>query len=259
MNAHKRFITICALVIVAFAALHASGTSIVWAQPEQGGSREAASVLYNAGAFAAAADQWAEIAGHETGAVDARINAAQAYLQADDLGRAMLWFRRAQMLDPRHSAVQLGLALVRALRVDILGDEPGLMPAVERLSAGVVSRSELAWLALISWTVAFGIGTLTVLRHKWHVAVAGAIVVASLLLILLVGREISAAVSPPAVVTAFETILYSEPGTEGAALARIYAGAEVRIAERREGWTLITLADDRAGWLPEYDVVPLAE
>ena len=131
MSANKWFFTVCALMIAALGALH-----ITLAQEEESISRESAAILYNEGLFAAAADQWAAIAGHEPGAVDARINAAQAYLQADDLGRAMLWFRRAQMLDPRHSAVQLGLALVRALRVDILGDEPGMMPAVERLSEG---------------------------------------------------------------------------------------------------------------------------
>jgi tetratricopeptide (TPR) repeat protein len=250
MIARSLFAVCCLLMIAAFGAA---------AQQDDRTAREAAAAFYNEGAFAAAADQWASVAGQEPGAVDARINAAQAYLQADDLGRAMLWFRRAQALDPRHSAVQLGLALVRALRVDILGDEPGIMPAVERLSAEVLSRAELAWLTVLSWSAAFCIGTLAYLRRKWRFVAASAIIVAALLLTLLIGREISVVIAPTGIITAFETILYSEPGIDGVALARIYAGAEARIVDQREGWTLITLADERAGWIPAADVEPLAE
>jgi tetratricopeptide (TPR) repeat protein len=250
MHVHRLIAAGCLLIIAAFGAS---------AQHEEQRTREAAAALYNEGSFAAAADQWASVAAQEPGAVDARINAAQAYLQADDLGHAMLWFRRAQVLDPRHSAVQLGLALVRALRVDILGDKPGILPAVERLSAEVLSRTELAWLTVLSWSAAFCLGTLAYLRQKWRFPAVSATAVACLLMILLIGREISAAVAPDGIITAFETILYSEPGSEGVALARIYAGAEASIVDHREEWTLITLADGRAGWVPEADVEFLAE
>lgn len=250
MSATRLFAVGCLLMIAAFGA---------FAQQEAPTAREAAAALYNEGAFAAAADLWAIVADEEPGAVDARINAAQAYLQADDLGRAMLWFRRAQALDPRHSAVQLGLALVRALRVDIMGDKPGILPAVERLSAEVLSRTELAWLTVLSWTASFCIGTLAYLRRRWRFAAASAITIAALLLILLIGREISVAIEPAGIITAFETILYSEPGTQGVTLARIYAGAEASIVDQREGWTLITLADGRAGWVPAADIETLAE
>jgi tetratricopeptide (TPR) repeat protein len=250
MIVRSLFAVVCLLMIAAFGAS---------AQPEEQTAREAAAELYDEGAFAAAADQWASVAEEEPDAVDARINAAQAYLQADDLGRAMLWFRRAQLLDPRHSAVQLGLALVRALRVDILGDEPGIIPAVERLSAEVVSRTELAWLTVLSWSAAFCMGMLAYLRRKWRFAAAGTIVVACLMVILLIGRELSVSIAPTGIITAFETILHSEPSIDGVALARIYAGAEASVIDHREEWTLITLADGRAGWVPAEDVEMLVE
>lgn len=221
--------------------------------------RENAEALYSGGSFIEAAMAWEAVAQSEPNAVDARINAAQAYLQADDLGRAMLWFRRAQGLDPRHSSVQLGLALVRALRVDILGDEPGFLAAVERLTAEIMSRSELAWLTVLAWTAAFGIGTAAFLRQRWKFAAVVAVLVAATLLVLLLGREISIRVTQPAVVTAFETTLSSEPNQDGVSLGQIYAGAEARVAAQREGWTLITLADGRAGWLLDEDVHILSE
>lgn len=233
--------------------------TVISAAQEPQGAREIAAALYEDGSYLDAAHQWEAIADAEPNAIDARINAAQAYLQADNLGWAMLWFRRAQALDPRHSAVQLGLALVRALRVDILDDEPGLLPAIERLSAEVVSRSELAWLAVLAWSAAIGIGTAAYVQQRWKFAAAAAVTVAAALLVLLLGREISISAAPSAVVTAFETALSSEPGTEGVALSRIYAGAEARIAARRDGWMLITLADGRVGWLREEDVQPLTE
>lgn len=222
-------------------------------------SRKAAALHYAEGAFIEAAQQWAALAAREPQAVDVRINAAQAYLQADDLGHAMLWFRRAQVLDPRHSAVQLGLALVRALRVDILEDEPGIMAAVERLSAAILSRAELAWLTILVWTAAFVIGAAAYLRRSWNLALTALVPAAVLLLLLMIGRELSVSTSPPAVVTAFESALTSEPGPDGVTLSPVYAGAEARIASQQGGWVLITLSDGRAGWLSAADVESLAE
>lgn len=255
---HKRRMFACWLLALGWMFIASGGARTLGAQ-EGTTPRTAAVALYEDGLFNDAAREWEAVAAAEPDAVDARINAAQAYLQADDLGRAMLWFRRAQALDPRHSAVQLGLALVRALRVDILGDEPGLLPAIERLSAEVVSRSELAWLAALSWSAAICIGTAAYLRRRWRYAAVAAVTVAVALLVLLIGREISISAAPPAVVTAFETALSSEPRPEGVALSRIYAGAEARIAARRSGWVLITLADGRVGWLRDVDVQPLTE
>lgn len=255
---YKRLAIGCWLLALGLLWTAGGAADTVGAQ-EGAAARETAAALYNDGSFAEAARQWAAVAAAEPDAVDARINAAQAYLQADDLGWAMLWFRRAQALDPRHSAVQLGLALVRALRVDILDDEPGFLPAIERLSAEIVSRSELAWLTALAWSVAIGIGTAAVIQRRWKYAAVAAVTVAAALLILLIGREISISAAPPAVVTAFEAVLSSEPGPEGVALSRIYAGAEARFAAQRGGWALITLADGRVGWLRETDVRPLTE
>lgn len=221
--------------------------------------REVAQARFEAGDFAAAALQWAVVAASETGAVDVRINAAQAFLQADDIGQAMLWYRRAQALDPRHSAVQLGLALVRALRVDILGDEPGVLPAIERLSVEVVSMPELAWLTLLAWSAAFVLGTLMLWRPRVKWAALTCAIVAALLLVLLMGRDLSQRTAPSAVVTAFETLLLSEPHSEGVALSRVYAAAEVRVEETRDEWVLVMLPDGRAGWLPADDVTLVRE
>lgn len=254
----RRFILRRWMSVASLLVLVTVGIAMAAAQ-EAGSAREIAASLYETGSFVEAANQWEAVARAEPGAIDARINAAQAYLQADDLGRAMLWFRRAQALDPRHSAVQLGLALVRALRVDILGDEPGLLPAVERLSAEVLSRYELAWLTLLAWSAAFGVVTAAFLTHRWKVQAAVIATVATLLLLLAIGREISIGAAPPAVVTAFESTLFSEPGPDGVPLSQIYAGAEARIGARRDGWMLVTLADGRVGWLPDTDVQLLAE
>lgn len=216
--------------------------------------RVMAAEAYDAGDFARAAQLWAAVAAVETRSIDARINAAQAYLQAKDLGRAMLYFRQAQALDPRHPAVQLGLALVRALRVDILVDEPGLLPAVERLTAEIVSVEELAWITAIAWSAAFGLVAASAYRPrlKWATVACGC--TAFLILALLAARVVTHRAAPPAVLTAFEATLQSEPGESGVALSRVYAAAESRVAAVRPDWVLITLADGRAGWIRSDEI-----
>jgi len=221
--------------------------------------RTEAQAAFESGDFTNAARLWGQVASVETWAVDARINAAQAYLQADDLGRAMLYFKRAQTLDPRHSSVQVGLALVRALRVDVLDDENGLLPAVERLTVEVLSLNELGWVTAAAWSGVFVllIGTMRSRRFKLPAAVFG--VIAALLLSLLAGRDLSQRYMPSVVVTAFEAELASEPGGEGVDVSRVYAAAEARIGDRDGNWVLITLADGRAGWLPGSDIALVYE
>ncbi len=209
---------------------------------------------YDAGDYLLAAQLWAAAALAEPRSVDAPINAAQSYLQAKDLGLAMLYFRRAQALDPRHPAVQLGLALVRALRVDILDDEPGLLPAIERLTTEIVSTEELAWITATVWSAVFGLIAASAYRPRFKWTAAGCGVAAIVLLALLAARVTSVRAAPPAVLTAFEAMLQSEPGESGVALSRVYAAAEGRVADIRDDWVLITLADGRAGWIRSDEI-----
>lgn len=230
----------------------------IFAQVETA-SREAAQAHYDARRFIEAAALWAEIASDEPHAIDAPINAAQSYLQIGELGQAMLYYRRAHELNPRHEAVQVGLALVRALRVDIQGDDNAVLSTLERLTADIFSYSELTWLVLLAWTSAFFIGCAAVIRQRWRRAALAAALVAGLMLVLLVARDLSRRTQPAAVVSAFEAMLYHRPDSQSVPLSRIYAAAEVRIADRRTGWVLVTLPDGRAGWLIETAIAQVSE
>lgn len=253
-------IALCVIALVSVAENNNGGLVSAAALAQfSADDRAQAQAAFESGDFAYAAQLWGQVASVEPWAVDARTNAAQAYLQDDDLGKAMLYFKRAQALDPRHSSVQAGLALVRALRVDILADESGLLPAVERLTIEVLSVNELGWVTATAWTGVFGLlaGTVRSRRLRLPAAVLG--IIAALLLSLLIGRDLSQRTMPSVVVTAFEAELTSEPGVEGVVLSRVYAAAEARIGDRDGDWVLITLADGRAGWLPGSDISPVYE
>lgn len=209
---------------------------------------ERAEAAYEAGDFERAADLWVQAAGE-----DARqatfINAGQALLMNDDLGRAMLYFKRAQLDMPRASEVQLGLALVRSLRVDVVQEDQRILPALERVTAELVSAAELQWLTVITLAAAGGAWLVHVTRRRIRVAAVTLSIVAGLLTVLLAVRVASVRLAPPAVITALEAVLYNQSDGAGFELGTVYAGAEARIEAVESGRALLSFPDGRQGWV----------
>ncbi|MBK9122873.1 MAG: hypothetical protein IPM16_07085 [Chloroflexi bacterium] len=228
-------VSVVALLLLAFSA---GGQS----------TADRAEAAYEAGDYARAADLWV-LAAEEEARPATYINAGQALLMSDDLGRAMLYFKRAQLEMPRAPEVQLGIALVRSLRVDVYQEDQRILPTLERMTAELVSSAELQWLAVIALTGA-GVAWLihVTRRPRWALAIA-LTVVACLLVVLMLARAESVRLAPPAVVTALETVLYSRSDAAGFELGRAYAGAEARIEAIDGARALLTFPDGRQGWV----------
>lgn len=182
------------------------------------------------------------------------VAAGHAALEADDLGVALYHYKRALTVIPRDSAAQLGAAIVRALRTDILPEESGFGADVSRLTADVMSVNELRWLSLILWTATFSVGAFWAVRRpdarlRRATMILGGVTIAILgLLIIRQGYETT---YPAAVMTDFEAFAYAAPDENAPILFKLYSGAEGRILERRERWARLHLPDGREGWLGE--------
>lgn len=185
------------------------------------------------------------------------IEAGHAALEQDDLGLAMWHYQRALTVIPRDPAAQLGAAIVRALRTDILPEESGLWADLTRLTADVMSINELRWLALMSWTGMFLALTAWAIRRPavsvWRIAVVMMGVTVALMG-LLVARQWYESAYPAATLTAFEAFAYAAPDENAPILFKVYSAAEGRILERREGWIRLHLPDGREGWIPQTGI-----
>lgn len=209
---------------------------------------------YNDGDYARAVALYETLLAFDLRSAEIYANLGSAYFQNTDLGRALVNFRRAQALRPRDADIGRGVALVRALRVDIQGDEVALIDAAAIATSSLLTLTELAWLALLGWTLWWGGMLLWLLRPVWRAAlrwllVGYGVAVVTVALLLLVRVYVEDA-RPQAVVTAFLTPVMSGPGDAYLEIFDLYAAAELRVMEQRNDWVRALLPDGRQGWLP---------
>jgi len=220
-----------------------------------GESFDAGNRLYEGGQFAEAAAAYQSLV--DGGVADGALyyNLGNAYLKSGDLGRAILNYRRAQQWLPRDPDVALNLRLARAQAQDRLESETpnGVVALARRVLVEATTLNEAAALALGLWVVVCGLVIAMLLRPRWRPGLTYAMIAAAALLALSgfsVGARLVELGRSPAVVVAPAVEVRSGPGQDYLAEFTLHAGAEVRILDRREGWTRIALPGDLQGWAP---------
>ncbi|HYC57138.1 MAG TPA: hypothetical protein VEL28_19565 [Candidatus Binatia bacterium] len=187
---------------------------------------------------------------------DLYANIGTAALQAENLGSAILAYRRALRLDPDHRRASQNLQHARTL----------LPSWVPRPETGGILDSFFAWtrtmsdaeraggaaLAFLLGAVLLGSGT------ALQSAMLRAFATLPLLLwaVLLASAVTAGAEGDAAVVVADDVIARASDSRNAPArfAEPLPAGTEVRIDERRDDWVRVTLADGRDAWMPAASV-----
>jgi tetratricopeptide (TPR) repeat protein len=184
-------------------------------------------------------------------------NLANSYLLRDDIGRAILNYRRAQKLDKSDSDIQKNLAFARGRRADKveLKTEKQVMQTLVfwHYDFSIKTKFFIACgafavlcvsLAAIIW---FGRrGSLTIL------AVISAVMFIGFFSSLVV-ENYNDATRLSGVIIAPEAIAYQGDGLNypQSFKAPLHAGTEFEMLECRPGWFHIKLADDSEGWIQQ--------
>lgn len=249
-----RSLQIARVILVSMSILIALALPLsIFAQQTAAEAVAAAEAAYNAGDYATAIDLYEKLIRAGVTGAEIDYNLGSAYFQAADLGRALLHFRRAQEIVPRDGEVNRGLALVRALRVDIQGDDTSLIDNLAAFTAGSLTPSELGWLTFMGWLVWCILLLLWIVRKpwrrrlRWALAAWGVVVIFGVVLFL--GRLYVEAGRPSAVVTAFLTPVMSGPGEDYIEIFDLYSAAEMRLMETNGEWARVLLPDGRQGWV----------
>lgn len=188
-------------------------------------------------------------------------NLGNAYFERDDLGRALVSYRIAQHGMPRDADLNRNIALVRALRVDVQGDETALIDTLAVMTRDVLTLTELTGLVLVCWSLWFMLFTAWAvhppvrLQLRLWVMLIG--ILTGLGLILLSGRGYVKASRPTAVVTSFQTEAMSGPGEAYVPLFTLHSAAEGRVLAQEGDWVRLLLPDGRQAWL-HRDAITLA-
>jgi len=228
-----------------------------------GAQMATANQLYEEGEFADAIAQYQALT--NAGVKDGSLfyNLGDAYFKMGDLGRAVLNFRRAQLLLPRDGDVAANLKLARAQTLDrIETEDKGAIVNLVRRLIGSTTLDEAAAAALTLWLLLCGLLIGAILRqHRRRplLYLAGAIGTLLVLGILSIGiRQIDEHGQPPAVVVATEIMVRSGPGDDYLTEFTLHAGAEIRVVERRGDWVRIGLPGDLQGWAPDEAIIEIS-
>ncbi|MGE3180451.1 MAG: hypothetical protein AB7N71_02395 [Phycisphaerae bacterium] len=193
-------------------------------------------------------------AGVESAAL--RYNLGNAYFRANDLGRAVLNYRRALENDPNHARARANLDFVRARVAPHLSDtgNAGIWKSLSFLNVSLSAQTRL-WLCALAGIV--GWGALLLRARRRAPALMGVGIVGALIAMTLASSlwwQISDRTTrPPAVVVQDNVTirLGRGDGSDPAMREPLGPGVELRVLQTRAGWLEVKLANGLEGWIPE--------
>jgi hypothetical protein len=184
-------------------------------------------------------------------------NLANAYLLKEDLGRAILNYRRAEKLDHSDLNIQKNLTFARARRVD----------HVETSTQRRVLTTLFFWhydfslgtkflLASVCFAALCAVLTLVVWRGRGSVTVVSAVLLGVLWAAFLTSTFVQTrrqAATHPGVITALEVVARQGDGPNYPPSFKdpLHAGMEFELIEHRPGWYHIELSDGADAWIPQ--------
>jgi hypothetical protein len=192
--------------------------------------------LYEQGALAAAAEEFAERAGREPAVAAHWYNLGATYYRLGQQGRARAAWLEARRFAPRSSAVAQALRMTPP--PDVTSARWSWIPPVapeELLLLGA-----LGWIAgWLGWTLRPRV------RERWLVLLvfAGAA--------LLAGLALRSWLREPLAVVLDRSTLRLSPHGLAPSVAALEAGSSVRILRRSPGWVMVVAPGSQRGWLAD--------
>jgi len=183
-------------------------------------------------------------------------NLANACLLKDDVGRAILNYRRAARLDSADVNIQKNLAFARSRRVDTVevGAEKRVLETLFFWHYDFSLRTK-ALLACLFFGMLCAIVTVIVWRGRGSATVVAAVLAGVLFLCLFTSGLLQARREAGArygVIVAAEVVARQGDGPNYPPSFKdpLHAGLEFTLVEQRPGWLHIELADGADAWIP---------
>jgi hypothetical protein len=184
-------------------------------------------------------------------------NLGNAYFLKEDIGRAILNYRRAENLDKADTNIQKNLAFARSRRID----------KVE------VKTEERILETLFFWHYDFSVKTkflltciclaivcISVTATLWRGKSASLVITATICFLLTVSFLASVIVETRSQANTIRGVITNQqvvarqgdgPNYPESFTEPLHAGTEFDLLERRPGWFHIMLSDDSEGWIPD--------
>jgi tetratricopeptide (TPR) repeat protein len=230
--------------------------------------------LYEAGDYPGAIREYRRLV--DAGVVDGTLcyNLGNAYYKSDDLGNAVLFYRRSLRLQPRNADAKENLELVTSQLKD-----KQFVRNQNRLVTGVIwlhnnlSATEMIALGSVSYLVLCLLGIVLILRdsptiaavyRKISIVSPGRLIGLSFAQDLLVAMGIATVLlattgissyrklvnnRTEAVILADEIPVFSSPTEDATLQFKIHQGTVVNISDQRNEWIKVELPGGMSGWV----------
>jgi hypothetical protein len=264
----KRIALITLIALTMLALFTANQTQLSAKSPETAGKASTAagetmltaSQLYEQGQFAQAGQAYQQLV--DQGFADHALfyNLGNAYFKQGEIGRAILNYRRAQLLAPRDPDIEANLNLALAQTADQLesADNGGFFSRLGRSVQGWFTVNELAmatlglWILFVFLMILFN-GTRT--GSTWRRGLQYALVVTAIVLavgVVALGSSLYVTNNlSEGIVVAEQVDVTSGPGSQYVTEFALHSGAEVDLLETRGNWVRLALpGGELEGWAP---------
>jgi tetratricopeptide (TPR) repeat protein len=245
MDIVKKLIALLLLIVLS--------QTVIWAADNLLTTAQQADAAYSKGDFKTAANLYHQLLDQGVKRSEIYFNLGNAYYQLQDLGRALVNYRRAQLSTPRDEDLQLNLTRVRVQRVDGLMPESGLAGQLVELTSDSLSLSELSWIVVALFWLCCGFVAAYIWRTDWRKNIRWVILISSLLFmfvaILTLTRIVVDNSLKRAVIIGDSVAVMTGPGDDYLEIFELHAAAEIRIVETHNDWVRFQLPDLREGWI----------
>lgn len=182
-------------------------------------------------------------------------NLGNAYLRSGDLGRAVLYYEKAEKFMPGDPELEFNLKYALSEVKDASEVETSPLAKVLFFPAEVFSEHSLQWAALLGHVLVW-LGLLPLLFRKRilravapYVWIPGLIIVTAAAPSVLYARY-EAAFSPKAVILENRVPIRSGRDANSAELFALHAGSKVVVEARQDDWYRVRFGPEKRGWVP---------
>ncbi|MBK8130536.1 MAG: tetratricopeptide repeat protein [bacterium] len=214
---------------------------------------------YNQSDWDGAIEAWETIVAQGESSAELEFNLGNAYFRQERVDRAILHYERALKLAPGDSDARRNLLMANRAIVDQITEVPRLeiLQSLENARDAMSPKSLNTMLLLFNGLLALCVGAMLyasgsvrdTLRRS-SVLIAGLAVVS----FLWYGWRSASAARQEAIVMTEKSDVHSSPTDDSTQLFSLHAGTKVGLGETLSGWTEITLADGRKGWIPADEI-----
>ena len=219
---------------------------------------EAANQLYESGSYADAVQAYQQLVDQGIESSELFYNLGNAYFKLDDVGRAILNYRRAAELDSTDSDILANLEVARAQTIDrFASEEKPFIAWITGFTRSLVSLNQVATLTLFLWiALALLVGPFLQfesesLRQRIRYSSIAVLFLLVIGVLSMLGYRYSGSDEQDAVVTSDVVTVFSGPGRDYPAKFDLHSGAEASLIITRSQWARVALpGGELQGWIP---------